>query len=71
MSCTIKRHKRFNLVYPSQSPLNNEKAAIQDKEVNTDNTVKPENGDRENSPGQMEIYWDSVNEPKRSSFPLF
>lgn len=39
--------------------------------MNTDNAMKPENGDRENSPGQMEIYWDSVNEAKRSSFLCF
>lgn len=71
MSHAIKWQNCSNLVYPSQSLLNNEKAAIQDKEVNTDNTMKPENGDRENSPGQMEIYCGSVNEPNRSSFPFF
>ncbi|TRZ14135.1 hypothetical protein HGM15179_012984 [Zosterops borbonicus] len=51
-----------------QTLLNNEEDAIGDKAVNTDKAMKPENGDRENSPGQVEIYWDSVNEEKRSSF---
>lgn len=55
---------------PSHSLLKNEKAAIGDKEGNTEYTLKPENGDREYSPGQTEIQWDAANEAKRSSFPF-
>lgn len=71
LSCATRWQNCSNPISPSQTLLNNEEDAIGDKVVNTDNAMKPENGDRENSPGQMEIYWDSVNEAKRSSFLRF
>lgn len=70
MSCAIRWQNCSNPISPSQTLLNNEEDAIGDKAVNTDNAMKPENGDRESSPGQMEIYWDS-KWSKEEFVPMF